>query len=140
MKPMTKTRLPVLLSALLLCGTGAFAQPNPPPGQKLVATVDATATARAIQSATFDDRETVLTGLEARLTAVHEILAGCTLSDSNKDDVKKATEAVRNHIRASRDSTAADWPHVRSRLDEAYSDYVATVLRVQEEAAAAANK
>lgn len=138
---MTKTRLTVALTALLLTGSVAFAQQNMPAsaagGQRISATVDSTATVQAIQAAKFDTRAELLSGLETRMQTADSILAGLTLSATVKDDVKRAAEALTDSIRQARNATAADWEKARSDLSERYTAYAETAVRAEQAAAPA---
>lgn len=141
MKYMTKTRLPVVLTALLLTGTAAFAQLNMPQpqadGRKVAATIDSTTTLRVILNAKFDEREELLTGIEARVRTADSVLGGLTLPDSTKDELKNASQALTEGIAKSRNATADDWEKVRADLSDRYSAYAQAAVRAEEAASAA---
>ncbi len=141
MKYMTKTRLTVVLSALLLAGTAAFAQLNIPrdqsEGRKVSTTVDSATTLRVIQSAKFDTREEILSNIEVRVRTADAVLGSLTLPDSAKDEIKKATDALTESIQKSRASSADDWEKVRSELSERYTAYAEAAVRAEQTAASA---
>jgi hypothetical protein len=140
MKYMTKTRLSVVLTALLLTGTAAFAQlsmsQSQPEGRKVATTIDSTTTLRIILSAKFDEREELLAGIESRVRTADSILSALTLPDSAKDELKNASQALTEGIAKSRNSTAADWEKVRAELSDRYSAYAQAAVRAEQAAAA----
>lgn len=141
MKYMTKTRLSVVLTALLLSGSVASAQMNNPQDsvalRETPGAVDMSPTLQAIQNATYADREELFPGLESRVKAAETILAKLTLPDSAKDDVKKVTDALTAAIGKARGAVAADWERVRSELKDSFAAYAETVIRAEQSASLA---
>lgn len=137
MKPTTMTRLSGLLTALLLAGTAAFAQLNKAQDQpathlKAGATVDLAATLKVIQSSAFDTREELLTGIETRVRTADIILAGLTIADTAKADIRKTADALTKSISNARSLAAANWEKARTELADRYSAYAEVVIRAEQ--------
>lgn len=138
MKLLKKTGLSVVLSALMLSGTVAFAQPstprNPESARKLEAAIATSATTQAIQSATFENREQVLADLEAHLRAAAAILSTQKLGEKDGKDVEQAVATVDASIRKARGAVAADWDQVRSEVNDSFAAYAAVAIRAEQSA------
>ena len=138
MKHKSTLRSTVVLSALLLSGTAAFAQLNiprhPADGRKVVLAVDSTATLRIILSAQFDSREELLASIETRMRSANDHLGSLSLPDAVKDELRKVTDALTTGIAKSRNSTADDWAKVRAELSDRYSAYAEAAVRAEQAA------
>ncbi|MBA4138777.1 MAG: hypothetical protein C0518_15840 [Opitutus sp.] len=125
-------RLSVIVSALVLCGTVAFAEFNPFGSTKASAALESSAQIRAIHKAQFTERDGLLSDLEQRVGASREALGKLTLSDALRDDLKKADDALASGIRKARDSSAENWEIVRSELAGLLSAYASVVRQADE--------
>jgi formiminotetrahydrofolate cyclodeaminase len=142
MKKVATHRLTVVLSALLLSGTAAFAQSSmsqdADSGRRISATVDSSVTTRAIQSTEYDARAELLSGIEARMNAADSILSSFVLPESAKKEVKAVSDALTESIRKARNSTAADWAQVRLELSDRYTAFAEVAIRTEQSASAKA--
>lgn len=125
-------RLPVIVSALVLCSTVAFAEFNPFGSTKASAALDSSAQIRAIQSAPFAERDSLLSDLEQRVEASRNALGKLTLADALRDDLKKADDALVGGIRKAQKASAENWEIVRSELTSLLSTYASVVKQADE--------
>lgn len=128
-------RLPVIVSALVLLSTVAFADFNLFGSPKATAALDSPAQMQAIQNAQFTDRDALLSGLERRIEATRGALAKLTLSDSLRETLTKADDALVEGIKATREATADDWEATRGKLADLFSAYASAVRQADEASA-----
>lgn len=128
-------RLPVIVSALVLLSTVAFADFNLFGSPKASAALDSSAQLQEIQNAQFTDRDALLSGLERRIEATRGALGKLTLPDSLKDALTQADDALAEGIKVARDATADNWEDARGKLASLFSAYASAVIQADEASA-----
>lgn len=128
-------RLPVIVSALVLLSTVAFADFNLFGSPKASAALESSAQMQAIQNAQFTDRDALLSDLERRVEATRGALEKLTLPDSVREALTKADDALAEGIKATREATADDWEATRGKLADLFSTYASVVKQADEASA-----